>query len=213
MRYFSTRGDDGQTSYGRGVHLSKADVRIEFTGALDEAQAVLGLAVTTAKSESAKYARVAKNIALSAAEYDQASPAVASFEKRAASLDEVYHCLVWMQRAIMHGGMVVMNLANETLTKEWSWDEQLREVEKQCELFAPQKVLTSFILPGGSELAARIDLVRTTIRRLERVYCQAYSEDEHAALDALPFFNRLSSLCFILARYSNEVLEDPELSL
>jgi len=211
MRYYSKTGDSGSTSYGRGVRLSKADARIEFTGALDEAQATLGFAAAWANEEGHRLAT--KSDALSVAEYDQASPAVAKFKEQSTRLDEIYHCLVWMQRAIMHGGMVAMNLANETLAEEWSWDGQLCEVEKQCELFAPQKVLTSFVLPGGSELAARIELVRTTIRRLERVYCQAYSEDEHAGLDALPFFNRLSSLCFILARYSNEVLEVPELSL
>ena len=210
-------GDSGNTSFGRGMRVSKADACIELVGTLDEAQVALGFAATQAKSEAEKYTRVAKNISLSAADYEQPSPAILSFEKRACSLDEVYHCLIWMQRAVFTAGTVVMEVASKTTVETWTWDEQLAEIEKQCELFAAQSMPESFILPGGSELAVRIESARVVIRRLERAYCVtatvAASEKDHVELDALPFFNRLSTLCFILARYSNEVLEVSEISL
>ena len=130
----------------------------------------------------------------------------AAVEAHTQKLDEVYQCLIWMQRSLFNAGILTMETANEQLQNEWSWNEQLTEVEKFCSTFALQEPLRSFILPGGSELAARIELARVAIRRLERSYCACNNQ----GMDALPFLNRLSTLAFVLARHSNEVLEVPE---
>ena len=62
--------------------------------------------------------------------------------------------------------------------------------------------LTSFILPGGSEGAARIHLARATVRRAERsVSALAAAEPVNPA--AFAYVNRLSDYLFVLARALN----------
>ena len=62
--------------------------------------------------------------------------------------------------------------------------------------------LTSFILPGGSESAARLHIARSVTRRAER---SAVSAAAHRALNpsALAYLNRLSDYLFVAARWVN----------
>jgi cob(I)alamin adenosyltransferase len=62
--------------------------------------------------------------------------------------------------------------------------------------------LRSFVLPGGTEAAARLHLARTLCRRAER---EAAAADREAGLSpgALVYLNRLSDLLFIAARVAN----------
>ena len=74
--------------------------------------------------------------------------------------------------------------------------------------------LDSFIIPGGSGLAAGLHLARTVVRRAERATWHAI--EEHGtepgkkghttggvSLTAVKYLNRLSDLLFVLARYAN----------
>jgi len=64
--------------------------------------------------------------------------------------------------------------------------------------------LRNFILPGGTELAARLHLARTIARRAERrVVSLAHSEPVSEAV--LPYLNRLNDLLFTLARRANHL--------
>ncbi len=62
--------------------------------------------------------------------------------------------------------------------------------------------LTSFILPGGSEAAARIHVARATVRRAERS-AVALAAAEPVNPQALAYLNRLSDYLFVLARAVN----------
>jgi cob(I)alamin adenosyltransferase len=62
--------------------------------------------------------------------------------------------------------------------------------------------LESFILPGGSPLAARLHHARTVTRRAERLVCRL-AETEPVNADAIVYLNRLSDLLFVLARKAN----------
>ena len=62
--------------------------------------------------------------------------------------------------------------------------------------------LTSFILPGGSEGAARVHLARATVRRAERA-ATALAGAEPVNPAALAYLNRLSDYLFVLARALN----------
>ena len=62
--------------------------------------------------------------------------------------------------------------------------------------------LRSFVLPGGSEAAARLHLARTVCRRAERL-AAALARDTAVNPAALAYLNRLSDLLFILARAAN----------
>lgn len=62
--------------------------------------------------------------------------------------------------------------------------------------------LKHFVLPGGSELAARLHLARTICRRAERVVVQL-GRTEDVGPVAVIFLNRLSDLLFAWARLAN----------
>jgi cob(I)alamin adenosyltransferase len=63
--------------------------------------------------------------------------------------------------------------------------------------------LTSFVLPGGSEAAARVHLARATVRRAERAMT-ALAAIEPVNPVALSYVNRLSDYLFQLARLEND---------
>jgi cob(I)alamin adenosyltransferase len=93
-------------------------------------------------------------------------------------------------------------------------DAHVAALEDAVEQFNAQlPPLKEFILPGGSEAAARCHLARTVARRAER-RCWALAHAENTRAVALIYLNRLSDLLFVLARSlarhegSNEVLWD-----
>ena len=63
--------------------------------------------------------------------------------------------------------------------------------------------LTSFILPGGSELAARLHLARTSTRAAERAMT-ALAATDPVNPAALAYINRLSDYLFVLSRAGND---------
>jgi cob(I)alamin adenosyltransferase len=64
--------------------------------------------------------------------------------------------------------------------------------------------LENFILPGGGRTSAVIQIARSICRRAERRIVTAGKVDEINP-ELIPFFNRLSTYLFNLARYSNFV--------
>jgi cob(I)alamin adenosyltransferase len=76
-------------------------------------------------------------------------------------------------------------------------------LEQLCdELNAELPTLKSFVLPGGTEAAARLHVARTTCRRAERDALTANEENGINPL-VLAYLNRLSDLLFIAARAAN----------
>jgi cob(I)alamin adenosyltransferase len=63
--------------------------------------------------------------------------------------------------------------------------------------------LTSFILPGGTELAARLHIARATTRGAERAMVTLAAQDAVNPA-ALAYINRLSDYLFVLARVVND---------
>jgi len=63
--------------------------------------------------------------------------------------------------------------------------------------------LTSFVLPGGTELAARLHVARATIRAAERAMVMLAAEVPVNPA-ALAYINRLSDYLFVLARVVND---------
>jgi cob(I)alamin adenosyltransferase len=78
--------------------------------------------------------------------------------------------------------------------------EQVERLESECDAAnAELEPLKSFVLPGGSELAARLYVARAVCRRAERAVLRV---DGVSPLVAV-YLNRLSDLLFILARAAN----------
>ena len=64
--------------------------------------------------------------------------------------------------------------------------------------------LRSFILPGGSPLAAQLHVARTLCRRAERQIAEVSAmEDEIVSAEALAYANRLSDWLFVAGRVAN----------
>jgi cob(I)alamin adenosyltransferase len=68
--------------------------------------------------------------------------------------------------------------------------------------------LKSFVLPGGSEAAARLHVARAVCRRAERSVLEASTERPVNPLAAV-YLNRLSDLLFVLARAANAGSAEP----
>jgi cob(I)alamin adenosyltransferase len=87
--------------------------------------------------------------------------------------------------------------------------DQIAALERDCDRFnADLPELTSFVLPGGSEVAARLHIARAVCRRAEREALEA-AEELEINQRALVYLNRLSDLLFILARAANAGGDEP----
>ena len=74
------------------------------------------------------------------------------------------------------------------------------EIDEMNERLEP---LRSFILPGGTPLAASLHLCRTVCRRAERLVV-ALASVEQVNPEAVRFLNRLSDWFFVAGRIANE---------
>tara|TARA_R110002110_G_scaffold125067_10_gene302724 strand:- start:153 stop:716 length:564 start_codon:yes stop_codon:yes gene_type:complete len=82
--------------------------------------------------------------------------------------------------------------------------EQVVRLEREIDAInvdlAPLK---SFILPGGTPLAAHLHLARTIVRRAERIMTEL-AAIEQINPDVIRYVNRLSDHLFVLARVAND---------
>lgn len=86
--------------------------------------------------------------------------------------------------------------------------EDVHELEDWCddvESDLPEE--HAFIIPGGSQSGAMLDLARTTARRAERCACRLAEAEDVAASD-LVYLNRLSDYCYLLMRLEEDIYED-----
>ncbi len=82
--------------------------------------------------------------------------------------------------------------------------EHVKRLEKAIdELDSGLRPLQKFILPGGALPAAMLHLARTVARRAERV-CVTLSHAEKLESEIIRYLNRVSDLCFVLARVVNK---------
>ena len=96
------------------------------------------------------------------------------------------------------------------LSVPWGITDRLRvqhkmieRLEELCDAFNDElPELRSFVLPGGTEAAARLHVARTVCRRAERDVLLGSREVELNPL-VLMYLNRLSDLLFIVARLAN----------
>ncbi|HSZ56599.1 MAG TPA: cob(I)yrinic acid a,c-diamide adenosyltransferase [Tepidisphaeraceae bacterium] len=88
-------------------------------------------------------------------------------------------------------------------------DSIITRLEHQIDATTAQlPPLRNFILPGGSELAARLHLARTICRRAERLVVALPSEP--AVAFTVCYLNRLSDWLFTEARRANDLARIPD---
>jgi len=89
-------------------------------------------------------------------------------------------------------------------------DEHIRALEIEIDEYEAGLVpLRDFIIPGGSAAGAQLHLARTVARRAERC-CVALVHTSDIDPQIIRYLNRLSDLCFVLARCVNRENSQPE---
>jgi cob(I)alamin adenosyltransferase len=82
-------------------------------------------------------------------------------------------------------------------------ERQVLRLEHEIDVMnAKLTPLRSFILPGGSALAAQLHLCRTVCRRAERLVVETATMEE-VNPEAVKYLNRLSDWFFVAGRIAN----------
>ncbi|WP_370033593.1 cob(I)yrinic acid a,c-diamide adenosyltransferase [Qipengyuania mesophila] len=173
-KIYTRTGDDGTTGLVDGSRLPKHAARMEAIGAVDEANSALGLAaVALADGQFAEPLYRIQNDLFDLGA-DLAAPAR---EGDDFAPSEMVLRIVPAQVEWLEGAIDAANARLEPLT--------------------------SFVLPGGSEAAARLHVARAAARRAERAMT-AMAAEVPTNPQALAYINRLSDYLFVLARVAND---------
>ena len=173
-KIYTRTGDDGTTGLVDGSRRAKHDQRLDAIGEVDELNSAIGFAALALEANRASDLQRIQNDLFDLGA-DLATP-----------LGEVGGA------DFTPSPMVLRVVAGQA--------ERI-EVEIDA-LNAALPPLTSFILPGGSEGAARVHLARSIARRAERA-ATALAASEPVNPEALAYLNRLSDYLFVLARAIN----------
>jgi len=89
-------------------------------------------------------------------------------------------------------------------------EEMVAELERLIDRYMAEVELTpQFVIPGGNQLSAQLDVARTVIRRAERRISELQEADELIAETVIHFVNRASDLAYAMARWAD--VDDPAL--
>ena len=176
-KIYTRTGDDGTTGLVDGSRSPKHAARIEAIGAVDEANSALGLAICA---------------------LDDGHDGVAALRRVQNDLFDLGADLATPKGALDGEGFEPGEMVLRIVDGQVDWIE--RAIDTANENLEP---LTSFILPGGSEAAARLHVARASVRKAERAMT-ALAELEPVNPAALHYINRLSDLLFVLARAAND---------
>ncbi len=174
-KIYTRRGDTGETGLIGAARVAKDDPRVEAYGEVDELNAVLGSVIAADPSHDLDPER------LHLIQED-----LFAIGARLATADP--------NRARRRGA--IPELPPERIGELEAW------IDEMDEELVP---LTAFILPGGSPLAARLQVARTVCRRAERAIIGLLPSQPDLGEVLVPYVNRLSDLLFTLARYANHL--------
>ncbi len=184
-KIYTRTGDDGTTGLVTGGRVSKACPRVEAYGAVDEANAAIGLAIVEACRPTAT------------APTDRAI---------ADLLRSIQHDLFDLGADL--ATPITPDPNDDTSHPPLRIVEgQTKRLEEAIDLYNEKlEPLQSFVLPGGSPIAAALHLARTVVRRAERhaVLFREGGGAEAAHDEAIRYLNRLSDLLFVLCRVAND---------
>jgi cob(I)alamin adenosyltransferase len=174
VKIYTRKGDDGTTGLWYGGRVPKFDGRPEAYGSIDEAAAALGAARAAAEPDSELF----NDILRVQNELFIAGAELATAPEAAERLEEG-----------------VSKITPDLVERlEADIDRYMGRVE------LPPK----FVIPGGTELSARLDVARTAVRRAERRVAALHHTEELADRTVLTYLNRLSDALFAMARFADE---------
>jgi cob(I)alamin adenosyltransferase len=172
VKIYTRKGDSGETSLFGGDRVPKDHGRVEAYGTVDELNSVLGLAVALLPQEMEEWR--ARLIAIQSDCFTLGA-ILATPKTGTARPDHIPD--------LPEARVTALEMAIDEL------DDGLEP-------------LTAFVLPGGSECSAALQLARSVCRRAERaVVTLSRSEDVEPIITK--YLNRLSDFLFTLARFAN----------
>lgn len=171
MSIATKTGDQGQTALMYGRRVPKTDRRVEAYGCVDELNAALGVV------------RASAGAAL-------VLPQVIAIQKDLVTvMGELATAPEDLGRYQKDGFSLTTPGMVDHLTAI------IDDLEKDKSLYEK-----GWATPGGTPLAAALDVARTVCRRAERRVAALDSAPD-AASEVLRYLNRLSDLCWLLARF------------
>jgi cob(I)alamin adenosyltransferase len=172
-KIYTRTGDDGSTGLVDGSRTPKHSLRIEAIGKVDEANSAIGLA------------------AAAIADGEHAS---ALFRIQ----NDMFDLGADLATPAADGDFAPSEMVLRIVPAQVDWLEQaIDALNKHLE------PLASFVLPGGTEAAARSHVARASTRAAERSIVQL-AADEPVNPAALAYINRLSDYLFVLSRALND---------
>jgi len=172
VRIYTKKGDDGTTGLLFGGRVSKSSSRIELNGAVDEAQATMGLVRAEAGPGS---------------ELDEL---LIELERQLYVLMAEVATAPENRHKLQAGKSLV---SQEMVTGLERHIDHLTE-----RVTMPEE----FVIPGQNRWSATLDLARTVVRRAERLVVAAAAAGELAGDSRVgPYLNRLSDLLWVMARW------------
>ncbi len=179
VKIYTKKGDDGTTSLWYGGRIPKHHGRTEAYGALDEACSQLGVARALCGGE----AELAADILRLQDDLFVAGAELATAPEAAQRLED--------------------GVSRTT-------DEMVAELERLIDRYMAEVELPpKFVIPGGNQLSAQLDVARTQIRRAERRISALAEAGELADETVIHFVNRASDLAYAMARFAD--VDDPAL--
>ncbi len=175
MSIVTKTGDKGETSLMYGRRLPKVDPRVDAYGCIDELTAALGLARSVSTDKFL-------SDEIFAAQKDLI---VVMGELATAPSDR--------ERYLTDGFHLTKAEMVDRITAV------IFDLEKDTSLYPKD-----WVIPGGTAVSAALDFARATCRRAERHIAGFSASEKNFNPEILRYLNRLSDLCWILARYAEK---------
>ena len=180
VKIYTKKGDDGTTSLWYGGRVPKHHGRTEAYGALDEACAALGVAR-----------------ALCGAGQEELGGDILRLQ------DEIFVAGAELATAPEAAGRLEDGVSRTT-------EAMVAELERLIDRYMAEVELPpKFVIPGGNQLSAQLDVARTVVRRAERRISALAKEGELAGETVIHLVNRASDLAYAMARFAD--VDDPAL--
>ncbi len=179
VKIYTRKGDDGSTGLWYGGRVAKSDARPEAYGSVDEAGAALGACRAAASDDR----ELSYEILRLQRELFVAGAELATAPEAADRLDA----------GVSKVTPAMVDRLEEVI------DRYMERVD------LPPK----FVIPGGTELSARLDVARTAVRRAERRVVELERAGRLGDDVVLRYLNRASDVLFAMARFADE--REPEL--
>jgi cob(I)alamin adenosyltransferase len=174
VRIYTRKGDDGTTGLWYGGRVPKFSGRPEAYGSVDEAASALGLARAAAEPGTELYADILR------------------------LQNELFVAGAELATAAEAAGRLEPGVSRVT-------PEMVERLESDIDRYMARVDLPpKFVIPGGTELSARLDVARAAVRRAERRVSELHDEGDLADDTVLIYLNRLSDALFAMARFADE---------